>query len=93
MGRAAERSLKEGWPEQFRVPGHAPVKFIGLAEADCRPKVGPGGKQEVQNAIFIVAGETAAEDFEVQRAPGFMDRIVDRVIETANLTSSIVQNG
>ena len=83
MGRAAERRLKEGWPEQFRVPGYAPVEFIGLAEAERSPKVRPGGKEEVQDAVAVAAGEPASENFEVQGAPLFGDRIFERVIERA----------
>ena len=80
MGRAAEGRFQEGWPEQFRIPGNAPVKFIGLAEADCRADIRSGGEEEVQDTVSVVAGEAASENLNVHRAAAFALGIFERVI-------------
>src|SRR6516162_10277689 len=85
MRSASEETLKEGPFEQLHIPGHAPIKLIGLSEGDVSAKVRPRRQQKVQNAILVTARETATQNFEVQRNASFIRSyskgLLNRVIE------------
>ena len=80
----AKGQLQEGWAEQARVPGNAPVKLVSLAEAERRAKVRPWRKEEVQDAIPVAARKPATENFEVRRNPYFTGGVFERVIDHAD---------
>ncbi len=61
VGRAAERCFEKSEFGNLRVPGHAPVELVRLAESQKGADVRARRQKEVEDAVAVPPGEMSTE--------------------------------